>query len=79
MLYHYTLPCTINLSLIFHFAGLNPSRPDAKQQKETVGHNQVAGSRERQAFLRFPRPVTVLFHLQLSLLADWALCAAGEG
>lgn len=80
MLYHNTLPCSIDLSLtILCFAALNPSRPDAKQQKETVGHNQVAGSGERQVFLRLPRPVTMLFNFQLSLLADWALRAAGEG
>lgn len=80
MLSRNILPSSIDVSLtVLCFTGFNPSRPDAKQQEETVGHHQVAGSGERHALLRLPRPVAMLFGFQLSLLADWALHAAGEG
>lgn len=75
-----TLPCSSVHSLtILPFAGLHPSRPDPQQEEETAGHHQMAGSRERQAFLGFPLLLPLLLGIQLPLWADWALHAAGEG
>lgn len=75
-----TLPCSgVHSLTILPFTGFHPGGPDAQQEEETVGHHQVAGSRERQVFLRFPLLVPLLPRIQLPLWADWALHAAGEG
>lgn len=75
-----TLPCSIVHSLsILPFAWVHPSRSDPQKEEETAGHHQMADSRERQTFLGFPLLVPLLLGIQLTIWADWALHAAGEG
>lgn len=75
-----TLPCSgVHSLTILPFTGFHPSGPDTQQEEETVGHHQVAGSRERQDLLRFPLLVPLLPGIQLSVWADWALHAALVG